>query len=58
MHQPNITLFSVHKDAMAAAVEAFARDWPQARISNLMDDGLFRWVGETKGRRAGYVRTF
>ena len=58
MHQPNITLFSVHKDAMAAAVEAFARDWPQARISNLMDDGLFRWVGETKGVVPGMYEPF
>ena len=49
MSQPNITLFSVHKDAMAAAVDAFARDWPEATVSNLMDDGLFRWVSETKG---------
>ena len=38
---PNIVLFSVHKDAMEAAVRAFETDWPTARISNLMDDGLF-----------------
>lgn len=43
---PNIVLFSVHKDAMDAAVRAFAADWPQARISNLLDDGLFAWVRE------------
>jgi len=49
MTSPDITLFSVHKDAMAAAVAAFAQDWPEARISNLVDDGLFRWVGETRG---------
>ena len=34
---------------MAAAVDAFARDWPEALTDNLLDDGLFRWVGETKG---------
>ena len=49
MNAPDITLFSVHKDAMAAAVAAFAQDWPEARVSNVMDDGLFRWVGETRG---------
>ena len=46
---PNIVLFSVHKDAMDAAVRAFASDWPEARISNLLDDGLFAWVRETGG---------
>ena len=46
---PNIALFSVHKDAMEAAVRAFGADWPEARISNLMDDGLFAWVRETGG---------
>jgi aspartate/glutamate racemase len=40
----HITLFSVHKDAMEAAVAAFGNDWPQARIANLLDDGLFAWV--------------
>lgn len=58
MTKPNITLFSVHKDAMAAAVEAFARDWPEARVSNLMDDGLFRWVSETKGVVDGMYAPF
>ncbi len=46
---PNIVLFSVHKDAMDAAVRAFASDWPEARISNLLDDGLFTWVREAGG---------
>ena len=46
---PNIVLFSVHKDAMDAAVRAFATDWPEARISNLLDDGLFAWVRQTGG---------
>jgi len=46
---PNIVLFSVHKDAMEAAVRAFATDWPEARISNLLDDGLFAWVREAGG---------
>lgn len=46
---PNIVLFSVHKDAMEAAVRAFASDWPEARISNLLDDGLFTWIRETGG---------
>lgn len=56
--QPDIALFSVHKDAMAAAVDAFAHDWPEARIWNLMDDGLFRWVGETKGVVPGMYAPF
>jgi Asp/Glu/hydantoin racemase len=43
---PAITLFSVHKDAMEAAVRAFETAWPGARISNLLDDGLFAWVRE------------
>lgn len=46
---PNVALFSVHKDAMDAAVRAFAADWPEARISNLLDDGLFAWVREAGG---------
>lgn len=46
---PDIVLFSVHKDAMEAAVRAFAADWPEARISNLLDDGLFAWVRQTGG---------
>lgn len=46
---PNIVLFSVHKDAMEAAVRAFESDWPEARISNLLDDGLFAWVREAGG---------
>ena len=46
---PNIVLFSVHKDAMEAAVRAFAEDWPEARIGNILDDGLFQWVRETGG---------
>lgn len=58
MTSPDITLFSVHKDAMAAAVAAFAQDWPEARISNLMDDGLFRWVGETRGVVPGMYGPF
>ncbi len=49
MPAPNIVLFSVHKDAMEAAVRAFAADWPEARISNLLDDGLFAWVREAGG---------
>jgi aspartate/glutamate racemase len=55
---PKITLFSVHKDAMAAAVDAFARDWPEAQTDNLLDDGLFRWVGETKGVVPGMYEPF
>jgi Asp/Glu/hydantoin racemase len=46
---PHIFLFSVHKDAMDAAVRAFAADWPEARISNLLDDSLFAWVREAGG---------
>lgn len=46
---PNIVLFHVHKDAMEAAVRAFAADWPEARISNILEDGLFQWVSETGG---------
>ncbi|HYH41201.1 MAG TPA: aspartate/glutamate racemase family protein [Burkholderiales bacterium] len=47
--QPHIFLFSVHKDAMDAAVRAFTADWPEARISNLLDDSLFSWVREAGG---------
>jgi Asp/Glu/hydantoin racemase len=32
---------------MDAAVRAFAADWPEARVSNLLDDSLFAWVRET-----------
>jgi Asp/Glu/hydantoin racemase len=46
---PHIFLFSVHKDAMDAAVRAFRADWPEARISNLLDDSLFAWVKEAGG---------
>jgi len=46
---PSIVLFHVHKDAMNAAVTAFERDWPEARISNILEDGLFQWVCETGG---------
>jgi hypothetical protein len=45
----HIFLFSVHKDAMDAAVRAFTADWPQARISNLLDDSLFSWIREAGG---------
>src|SRR3954464_3755716 len=47
--RPHIFLFSVHKDAMDAAVRAFASDWPDARVSNLLDDSLFAWVREAGG---------
>ncbi len=59
---PHIFLFSVHKDAMDAAVRAFAADWPEARVSNLLDDSLFAWVREAGGvvsgvrRRGDHVR--
>lgn len=46
---PHIFLFSVHPDAMDAAVQAFAVDWPEARVSNLLDDSLFAWVREAGG---------
>ena len=46
---PHIFLFSVHKDAMDAAVRAFAADWPDAHVSNLLDDSLFTWVREAGG---------
>lgn len=45
----SIVLFSVHKDAMEAAVRAFESGWPEARISNLLDDGLFAWIRESGG---------
>jgi len=48
-HAPNIFLFHVHKDAMDAAVRAFVQDWPAARISNILEDGLFQWVRQTGG---------
>lgn len=47
--RPHIFLFSVHKDAMEAAVRAFRSDWPDARISNLLDDSLFAWIREAGG---------
>jgi Asp/Glu/hydantoin racemase len=47
--RPHIFLFSVHKDAMEAAVRAFTADWPEARISNLLDDSLFAWIREAGG---------
>ena len=47
--RPHIFLFSVHKDAMDAAVRAFTADWPEARVSNLLDDSLFAWVREAGG---------
>jgi len=47
--KPRIVLFSVHKDAMEAAVRAFETDWSEARVSNLLDDGLFAWVREAGG---------
>jgi Asp/Glu/hydantoin racemase len=47
--RPHIFLFSVHKDAMEAAVRAFDADWPEARVSNLLDDSLFTWVREAGG---------
>ena len=47
--QPHIFLFSVHPDAMDAAVNAFAAGWPQARASNLLDDSLFTWVRDAGG---------
>lgn len=47
--RPRIFLFSVHKDAMDAAVRAFATDWPEARVSNLLDDSLFAWIREAGG---------
>lgn len=46
---PHIFLFSVHKDAMDAAVRAFRSEWPEARISNLLDDSLFAWIREAGG---------
>ena len=55
---PNIVLFSVHKDAMEAAVRAFQNDWPEARISNLLDDGLFAWVRSTGGVVPGMYDVF
>lgn len=48
MKRPKISVFSVHKDAMAASARAFEHDWPEAQIDNLLDDGLFHWIGETK----------
>ncbi len=47
--RPHIFLFSVHKDAMDAAARAFTADWPEARVSNLLDDSLFAWIREAGG---------
>jgi hypothetical protein len=58
MKRPKISVFSVHKDAMAASARAFERDWPEAQIDNLLDDGLFRWIGETKEVVEGMYKPF
>src|SRR6188768_3149880 len=55
---PHIFLFSVHKDAMDAAVRAFAAGWPDARVSNLLDDSLFAWVREAGGVVPGMLDVF
>jgi hypothetical protein len=34
---------------MDAAVRAFTAEWPEARVSNLLDDSLFAWVREAGG---------
>ena len=34
---------------MEAAVRACAADWPEARVSNLLDDSLFAWIREAGG---------
>jgi len=34
---------------MDAAIRAFLAEWPQARVSNLLDDSLFAWVREAGG---------
>jgi Asp/Glu/hydantoin racemase len=57
-NSPNIVLFHVHKDAMNAAVTAFQQDWPEARISNILEDGLFEWVRETGGVVPGMYGAF
>jgi Asp/Glu/hydantoin racemase len=36
-------------DAMDAAVRAFTAEWPEARVSNLLDDSLFAWIREAGG---------
>ena len=46
---PHIFLFSVHKEPMEAAIRAFSSEWPDARVSNLLDDSLFAWVREAGG---------
>ena len=43
----NIALFHVHKDAMASAVSSFKNEWPEAEITNLLEDGLFNSVRDT-----------
>ena len=56
--QRHIFLFSVHRDAMDAAVRAFTTDWPAARVSNLLDDSLFAWVREAGGVVPGMYDVF
>ena len=34
---------------MEAAIRACAADWPEARVSNLLDDSLFAWIREAGG---------
>ncbi|MBT3811123.1 MAG: arylsulfatase [Rhodospirillaceae bacterium] len=43
---------------MNAAVTAFQQDWPEARISNILEDGLFEWVRETGGVVPGMYGAF
>ena len=54
----HVFLFSVHRDAMDAALRAFTVDWPQARVSNLLDDSLFAWVREAGGVVPGMYAVF
>jgi Asp/Glu/hydantoin racemase len=49
VREPHVFLFSVHRDAMEAAIRAFATEWPAARVSNLLDDSLFAWVRDARG---------
>jgi Asp/Glu/hydantoin racemase len=56
--RPHIFLFSVHRDAMDAAVRAFSAGWPEARVSNLLDDSLFTWIREAGGVVPGMYDVF
>jgi len=47
-----IGVFSAHPAAMAAAGDAFARIWPEARLHHLLDDAVFDAVRQGRSHDA------